>query len=132
MKIHIIVVDDESELKPIYEIGLKKLVRTGQATVTFFNSALDALSFLDGVVINTTESTLLLSDINMPEMNGLQLLEEVKGRYEGIDVIMISAYDTDNYISKAYELGAIDYLSKPFNITQIQDRIVKHHPWLVA
>ena len=66
---------------------------------------------------------MILSDINMPGMDGLSLLREIKQRYAGLAVIMISAYGDDERRRQARELGAADFLTKPVDFDGLRDRL---------
>ena len=118
----ILVVDDEQDVKTLFEQRFRKEVKHGQVDFVFAFSWEDTL-----VQLNKWEheAMLILSDINMPGMSGLQLLENVKKKYMKPPpiVMMITAYgDSENH-RIAEELGADDFLTKPVDFTQLKVKL---------
>jgi CheY-like chemotaxis protein len=118
----IMVIDDEPDMKALFEQKFRKEVRSGKVVFTFAICAEDALQYLEAY---KHEAILILSDINMPGMSGLELLSEIKhGHYTPPPVVMmITAYgDADNY-RHAMELGADDFLTKPLDFTLLKEKL---------
>jgi len=118
----ILVVDDEQDVKTLFEQRFRKEIKSGQVEFVFAFSGEDAL-----VQLNKWEheAMLILSDINMPGMSGLQLLENVKKKYMKPPpiVMMITAYgDAENH-RIAEELGADDFLTKPVDFTMLKEKL---------
>lgn len=118
----ILVVDDEQDVKTLFEQRFRKEIKSGQVDFVFAFSGEDAL-----VQLNKWEheAILILSDINMPGMSGLQLLENVKKKYMKPPpiVMMITAYgDAENH-RIAEELGADDFLTKPVDFTALKEKL---------
>jgi CheY-like chemotaxis protein len=118
----ILVVDDEQDVKTLFEQRFRKEIRSGQVEFVFAFSGEDAL-----VQLNKWEheAMLILSDINMPGMSGLQLLENVKKKYMKPPpvVMMITAYgDSENY-KIAKDLGADDFLTKPVDFAALKEKL---------
>ncbi|MBP9924772.1 MAG: response regulator [Cyclobacteriaceae bacterium] len=118
----ILVVDDEQDVKTLFEQRFRKEIKNGQVDFVFAFSGEDAL-----VQLNKWEheAMLILSDINMPGMSGLQLLENVKKKYMKPPpiVMMITAYgDSENH-RIAEELGADDFLTKPVDFTALKQKL---------
>ena len=118
----ILVVDDEHDIKTLFEQRFRKEIKSGQVEFVFAFSGEDAL-----VQLNRWEheAMLILSDINMPGMSGLQLLENVKKKYVKPPpvVMMITAYgDAENH-KIAKELGADDFLTKPVDFTKLKEKL---------
>ena len=118
----ILVVDDEHDIKTLFEQRFRKKIKSGQVEFVFAFSGEDAL-----VQLNKWEheAMLILSDINMPGMSGLQLLENVKKKYVKPPpvVMMITAYgDAENH-KIAKELGADDFLTKPVDFTKLKEKL---------
>jgi CheY-like chemotaxis protein len=118
----ILVVDDEQDIKTLFEQRFRKEIKNGQVEFVFAFSGEDAL-----VQLNKWEheAMLILSDINMPGMSGLQLLENVKKKYMKPPpvVMMITAYgDAENH-KIAKELGADDFLTKPVDFTMLKQKL---------
>lgn len=118
----VLVVDDEKDMKPLFEQRFRREIRSGDLHLVFAFSGEEALSHLDtdahGVV-------LILSDINMPGMSGLELLREIKQKsYEPPPaVMMITAYGDEQNYNKAMQLGADDFLTKPVDFKMLKEKI---------
>ena len=122
MTVSILVVDDESDVAELFRQRFRREVRQGTYTIHFANSGEDALEKLaDGI-----EPTLfvILSDINMPGMDGLALLGEVKKRWPDMPVMMVTAYGDDERRRLAEESGAAEFITKPvdFELLKVQLR----------
>jgi CheY-like chemotaxis protein len=118
----ILVVDDEKDIQMLFEQRFRKELRNGLIQLAFAFSGEDALSYLSQ---HHHEAVLILSDINMPGMSGLDLLSHIKERYENPPpiVMMITAYgDAENY-NKAMELGADDFLTKPLDFNILKEKL---------
>lgn len=118
----ILVVDDELDVRTLFVQRFRKEIRNGEFQFAFAHSGEDALHYLNN---QEQEAILILSDINMPGMSGLQLLEEIKQKYHKPPpvVMMITAYgDAENY-NQAMQLGADDFLTKPVDFTILKDKL---------
>ena len=118
----ILVVDDEKDVQILFEQRFRKEIRDKEMEFVFAFSGEDALVYLNQ---HEHEAVLILSDINMPGMSGLQLLEQIKQRYHKPPpmVMMITAYgDKENY-DTAIELGADDFLTKPVDFTSLKEKL---------
>jgi CheY-like chemotaxis protein len=118
----ILVVDDEQDVKTLFEQRFRKEIRENRVEFAFAFSGEEALALL-----NTWEheAMLILSDINMPGMSGLQLLENVKRKYMKPPpvVMMITAYGDEENYRIARELGADDFLTKPVDFTTLKEKL---------
>jgi two-component system chemotaxis response regulator CheY len=118
----ILVVDDEQDVKTLFEQRFRKEIRDKEMNFAFAFSGEEALVYMRE---NHHEAVLILSDINMPGMSGLELLKEIKEKYEVPPpvVMMITAYgDADNY-NEAMKLGADDFLTKPVDFTALKEKL---------
>jgi two-component system chemotaxis response regulator CheY len=118
----ILVVDDEHDVKTLFEQRFRKEIRDQEMNFAFAFSGEEALVYMRE---NHQEAVLILSDINMPGMSGLQLLENVKKKYMKPPpiVMMITAYgDSENH-RIAEELGADDFLTKPVDFTALKQKL---------
>jgi two-component system chemotaxis response regulator CheY len=118
----ILVVDDEKDIQPLFEQRFRKEIRNGETEFVFAYSGEEALLRLEE---NKHEAVLILSDINMPGMSGLDLLQQIKGRNLEPPpvVIMITAYgDSENY-RRAMELGADGFITKPVDFNLLKEKI---------
>ena len=118
----ILVVDDEQDVQALFEQRFRKEIKSGELTFVFAFSGEEALTYLTK---HEHEAVLILSDINMPGMSGLQLLEQIKQKYYKPPplVMMITAYgDPENY-KMAKELGADDFLTKPLDFNTLKEKL---------
>jgi two-component system, chemotaxis family, chemotaxis protein CheY len=118
----ILVVDDERDIKMLFEQRFRREIKNGEFIFDFAFSGEEALEYMKN---NKQEAVLILSDINMPGMSGLQLLRKIKEKYEVPPpvVMMITAYgDNENY-TQAMQLGADDFLTKPLDFSILKEKI---------
>ena len=118
----ILVVDDEKDIQPLFEQRFRKEIKNGEIHFEFAYSGEEALIYVGKF---QHEAVLILSDINMPGMSGLDLLGKIKEKNHNPPpvVMMITAYgDQENY-NKAMELGADDFLTKPVDFTELKQKI---------
>ena len=118
----ILVVDDERDIQTLFEQRFRKEIKNGEFSFHFAFSGEEALKYLKN---QKQEAVLILSDINMPGMSGLELLKQIKEKYEKPPpvVMMITAYgDSDNY-KHAMQLGADDFLTKPVDFVVLKEKL---------
>jgi len=118
----ILVVDDERDIKTLFEQRFRKEIKNGELDFVFAFSGEEALAYMKD---HDREAVLILSDINMPGMSGLELLKHIKEKYEKPPpiVMMITAYgDQENY-TQAMKLGADDFLTKPVDFTSLKEKL---------
>ncbi len=118
----ILVVDDEPDVQFLFQQKFRKELRNHQVEFGFALSGEEALRYLDA---NAHEVILILSDINMPGMTGLELLKKVKQKHYAPPptVMMITAYgDQENY-DNAMQLGADDFLTKPLDFNLLKQKL---------
>ena len=121
MSFLILVVDDESDVEDLFRQQFRHDLRAGRFTMDFAQSgdgALQRISDAAGVSL-----ILILSDINMPGMSGLELLPRAKAARPDVPVIMITAYGDDNTKRKALEGGAEALLTKPIDFVALRSEI---------
>ncbi|SFQ52165.1 response regulator [Parafilimonas terrae] len=120
----ILVVDDEADVKVLFEQRFRKEIRNGEFVFAFANSGEDALTYLNN---HEHEVVLILSDINMPGMSGLELLQKIKQMYSVPPpvVMMITAYGDEENYNRSVSLGADDFLTKPLDFTLLKDKLKK-------
>lgn len=118
----ILVVDDEEDVKFLFEQKFRREIRAGEMHYIFAYSSEEALKYLNNT---DPEAVLILSDINMPGMSGLDLLKEIKAKpyLPPPVVMMITAYGDENSKKLAFELGADDFLSKPLDFTMLKEKL---------
>ena len=118
----ILVVDDERDIQTLFEQRFRKEIKNNLVKFVFAFSGEEALGYLNQ---NSHEAVLILSDINMPGMSGLELLEKIKKKnlIPPPVVMMITAYgDAENH-RMATELGADDFLTKPVDFTLLKEKL---------
>lgn len=122
----VLVVDDEVDVKALFEQRFRKEIRRGEVDFVFAFSGEEALERLEEL---THDSVLILSDINMPGMSGLQLLDTIKQTYQTPPpvVMMITAYGDEDNFNQAKELGADDFLTKPVDFKLLKEKLKPHH-----
>lgn len=121
MTVSILVVDDEADVAQLFRQQFRREVRDGRYAMHFAASGEDALALLS----NGIEPTLIviMSDINMPGMDGLALLGEIKRQFPELPVMMVTAYGDDERRRRAIELGAFEFVTKPVDFTHLKERL---------
>ena len=121
MSLLILVVDDEADVEPLFRQQFRRDIRASRFTMEFAQSAMEALEQIDhaeGVTL-----ILVLSDINMPGMSGIELLPKIKVLRPDVPVIMITAYGDAETKRKALENGAEALLTKPIDFAALRQQI---------
>ncbi len=118
----ILVVDDEADVQPLFTQLFRKEMRKGDVELNFALSGEEALSFLNTGI---SEVVLILSDINMPGMSGLELLQNIREQHPLAPplVMMITAYGDPENLQRALDLGADDFLTKPLDFNKLKEKI---------
>ncbi|HAH38968.1 MAG TPA: response regulator [Algoriphagus sp.] len=121
MKSKILIVDDEKDVEMLFRQKFRKEIKSGSLELCFAFSGDEALTVLDSE--HPPQVVYVFSDINMPGMSGLELLEKIKNRFPQINVSMISAYgDSQNY-EKAMSSGAKEFFTKPIDFDSLKKEI---------
>jgi CheY-like chemotaxis protein len=121
MTVSILVVDDEPDIIELFRQRFRREVRDGEYALHFAESGEHALELLRKGI--RPELILILSDINMPGMDGLQLLQEIKRGWPDRMVMMVTAYGDDERRQRAAERGAADFLDKPVDFDYLKQRL---------
>ena len=121
MSVLVLVVDDEPDVEALFRQQFRRDLRAQRFVMDFASSADDALSRVAASVGQSL--ILILSDINMPGMTGLEMLPSVKEIRPEVPVIMITAYGDPDTRRKALESGAIGLLTKPIDFTLLREEI---------
>jgi CheY-like chemotaxis protein len=117
----ILVVDDEPDIAEMFRQRFRREARQGTYVLHFAGSGEEALDKLvEGV---RPELIVILSDINMPGMDGLTLLREIKTRRPELPVMMVTAYGDDERRRQAEESGALQFLSKPVDFDFLKQQL---------
>tara|TARA_R110001592_G_scaffold79857_1_gene238488 strand:+ start:1304 stop:1687 length:384 start_codon:yes stop_codon:yes gene_type:complete len=118
----IMVVDDETDIQLLFEQQFRKEIRNDELKFHFAFSGDEALKTLQGEL--GTDLVLILSDVNMPDMSGLDLLRCIRQDRTDLPVFMITAYDDEGTYQEAMERGANDYIAKPIDFHALKQKII--------
>jgi len=121
VNILVLVVDDEPDVEALFRQQFRRDLRAQRFMMDFANSAADALSRVAASIDRSL--ILILSDINMPGMTGLEMLPKVKEMRPEVPVIMITAYGDADTKRKALENGATGLLTKPIDFAVLREEI---------
>jgi CheY-like chemotaxis protein len=118
----ILVVDDETDVRDLFQQRFRREIRSGEMSFSFAFTGEEALEFLRA---HHSEVLIILSDINMPGMSGLDLLGHVKEEFDmpPTTMMMITAYGDDASYQEAMRLGANDFLTKPVDFAVLKTKL---------
>jgi CheY-like chemotaxis protein len=125
MSVSILVVDDETDVAALFRQHFRHELRQGLYVLHFAHSAEDALEKLEIGI--EPQLIVILSDINMPAMDGLALLRQIKRRRPDLPVMMVTAYGDDDRRRRAGEYGAAEFITKPVDFALLK-RQLQHLP----
>lgn len=120
MALDVLIVDDSAAIRKI----LQRVLRQAEVPIGDLLEAGDGLEAIE--VLKTRQVGLILSDINMPNMDGLQLLSELKAhpQWKNVPIVMITTEGSHNKVLEAVSLGAAGYVKKPFTADQIKEKLL--------
>lgn len=123
----ILVVDDEQDVKILFEQKFRSEIRSGAIDFSFAFSGEEAIRYME---VHSHEAVLILSDINMPGMSGLELLKNIRNKdFEPPPLVMIiTAYGDDENREMAKSLGADDFLTKPVDFGELKVKLSQLGP----
>ena len=118
----ILVVDDEADVQPLFLQRFRKEIKAHELEFDFALSGEEALAYLKA---RHSEVVLILSDINMPGMSGIELLSRIRHDYETPPpvVMMITAYGDEENHRQAMQNGANDFLTKPLDFNLLKEKL---------
>jgi two-component system chemotaxis response regulator CheY len=119
-EIRALIVDDSSVMRKIIERSLRQ-AGVNLSVVYEAGSGTDALELL-----KTKDVDLILSDINMPSMDGLEFLRQIRAQNlaVGVPVVMITTESSEEHVKQAIQAGARGYIRKPFTAEQVKERVL--------
>ena len=121
MSTHILVVDDEPDVESMFRQQFRRDLRSGRFIMEFALSASVALERVRAIADSSL--ILILSDINMPGMSGLEMLPKVRAERPNVPVIMITAYGDEDTKRQALAQGATGLLTKPIDFALLRQEI---------
>jgi CheY-like chemotaxis protein len=121
MSFSILVVDDEPDIADLFRQHFRREARQGTYVLHFAGSGEEALQLLTHGI--EPQLIVILSDINMPGMDGLTLLHEIKRRRPDLPVMMVTAYGDEERRRHAAEAGALQFLTKPVDFDQLKAQL---------
>lgn len=118
----VLVVDDEIDVQPLFKQRFRKEIKSGQILFEFASSGEEAMQYL---FHNGSEVILILSDVNMPGMSGLELLTHIRQKHVETPpfVMMITAYGDEENYQQSMRLGADDFLTKPLDFNLLKEKL---------
>lgn len=119
---NILVVDDEVDVQPLFEQRFRKEIKRGDISLAFAHSGEGAFSYMEQ---HPSEVVLILSDINMPGMSGIELLRRIRQKYNSPPpiVMMITAYSDEENYQQAMKYGADGFLTKPLDFNILKEKL---------
>jgi CheY-like chemotaxis protein len=121
MSISILIVDDETDVAELFKRKFRRELRNGDFVMHFAYSGEEAINMLEAEIEPIV--MLVLSDINMPGMSGIELLKDTRKRWPDLPVAMITAYGDPESRQKAHDAGAADFLTKPIDFVKLKSKI---------
>jgi CheY-like chemotaxis protein len=121
VSVSILIVDDEPDVADLFRQRFRREARQGTFVMLFAASGTEALDRLAEEIQPALAA--VLSDINMPGMDGLELLGEIKQRRPDLPVMMVTAYGDDERRRRAAELGAAEFITKPVDFDQLKEQL---------
>lgn len=120
----VLVVDDEEDAQSLMRQMFRREIRKGTLAFEFATSAREALTLMEGI---DDAGLLVLTDVNMPEMTGLELLAKVRAHNASLPIIMVTAYGDAEIRRRAEDLGANAFVQKPIDFTELRRLVADMH-----
>jgi len=121
MSVSVLIVDDEPDVAELFRQRFRRETRQGTYVLHYATSGTEALDRLAGEIEPALVA--VLADINMPGMDGLQLLGEIKQRFPDLPVMMVTAYGDDERRRQAARYGAAEFLTKPIDFEYLKAQL---------
>jgi len=121
MSVSFLVVDDEPDVAELFRQRFRRETRQGTYVMHFAASGSEALDRLSGEIEPTLVA--VLPDINMPGMDGLELLAHINERFPDLPVMMVSAYGDDERRRRATQYGAAEFITKPVDFDDLKAQL---------
>jgi len=128
MTVSILVVDDEPDVVSLYEQRFRRELRKKDCELHFAGTGGEALARLEEGGLDPARSVVLM-DIKMPDISGLDLMADVKRRWPDLPAFMVTAFGDDENRRLATEAGADEFVTKPIDFDGLKGLVQKHRPW---
>lgn len=115
----ILVVDDEEDVQLMFKQHFRHEIKSHEIDLIFALNAKEAIQFLDE--LSPFDIFLVLSDINMPGMSGLEMVQIIKETWPDLDIVMITAYANQENMEKSKLYGAREFLAKPLDFSLLRN-----------
>ena len=115
----LLVVDDEADVEPMFRQQMRREVRTGRYQFLFALSGWQALEVLE----EHPDVRLVITDLNMPEMNGWELLDALGQLWPSVPSLVVSAYGNEENVRMAEARGARGFVAKPVNFRELREKV---------
>ena len=122
--IKMLVVDDERDIQILFSQKFRKEISRGEVELNFAFNGSEALDFIHS--LDPFDLVVVLSDINMPGMSGLELLEIIKREYKDLHVMMVTAYGDEKNYENALSFGADEFMTKPVDFQALKAKVLKY------
>lgn len=123
--INIIAVDDELDAKILFEHFFRKEIKDQKVNLNFVQSAKDCLELLQN---SDSSDTLVVTDINMPDTDGIKLSEQINQDFPEVKIFLVSAYDAQSQLDYIKHLKIAEYITKPVDFSDLKEKIGLHYP----
>ena len=118
-----LIVDDERDVEVLFSQRFRKEIRNGEVELNFAFNGDEALEYIHS--LDPFDLVVVLSDINMPGMTGLELLKIIKTEYQALRVMMVTAYGDEKNYKNAITIGADEFMTKPVDFTLLKEKLSK-------
>lgn len=118
--IKIIAVDDETDAKILFEHFFRKEIEQKTVSLSFVQSAKECLELLEE---NSGTRTLVITDINMPQTNGIELAEKINQAMPEVKVFLLSAYEARSQLERIKHLNVAEYITKPVDFDELKKKV---------
>lgn len=126
----LLLVDDETDTELLFASAFRKWTKNNLLKISYFNSADKVWDYFCSLRRSEQEVAFVISDINMPGMNGIELLEKVKDKNPNVEVMLMTAYDTDNHRKQSQLSGASKFYAKPVDFRKLKQDLIERYPEL--
>ncbi|MGK0289887.1 MAG: CheY-like chemotaxis protein [bacterium] len=121
--IKVMIVDDERDVETLFKLSFRQEQRAGSIELQFAFSAEEAIEILEKA--KQENFIAILSDINMPGLNGFDLLKWIKEKFQELPVFMVSAYNDSKNKGLAQKYGADAFFEKPLNFASLKEKLLE-------